>query len=367
VSGERDPFGRSRKPKRERKERPDPFLPPQERPDPFAPPDTRPDDEAQWVRPNGAPAPLWRPLSQPGEPSADQPTDGGARAQTTPHGETHTEGDARQQMKRFGGPLGVIALAIWKVGRIALVALGKVAILFKIPVLGSIISGAVSIGAYALLYGWTFGIGLVGSLLVHELGHVVQIRREGMPVKALNFVPFFGAYVLSERAQSDDQQARISIAGPIAGTLLAVILWQVAGDDRTILALAYTGFFLNLLNLLPVGPLDGGGVGRLFNSGWWLVIAVVLAAVWLASGEEFAAFVALSSILMAFLRRKHGFAVEIDDGIPIERRINAAALYVGVVAVCSFGMAATFDDQRREIVHRYGQSTPVEVIDHHRA
>jgi Zn-dependent protease len=354
VSGERDPFGRSRKPRRAPKERPDPFLPRQERPDPFAPPPPDPPaDEPQWADSKQSPPPLWS--------DGDRP-----EAEARAVGEPHTEDDARKKVKRFGGPLGLIALAVWKVGRIALIALGKVAILFKIPLLGSVLSGAVSIGAYALLYGWTFGIGLVGSLLVHELGHVVQIRREGMPVKALNFVPFLGAYVLSERAQSDDQQARISIAGPIAGTALAVILWQIAGDDRTILALAYTGFFLNLFNLFPVGPLDGGGVGRLFNGGWWLVIAVAIGAVGFGSGEEFAVVLGVVALFMAYLRRKAGFALEIADGIPIEQRINAAALYVGVVAVCAFGMAATFDDQRREII-RQGQSAPTLVVPGHHA
>ena len=259
-----------------------------------------------------------------------------------------------ERLRNVGGPIGFAALLIWKVGRIALVALGKVALLFKIPILGTVLTGLISIGAYAVFLGWPFAFGLVASLLVHELGHVVQIRREGMPVKALNFVPFLGAYVLSERATSDDQQARISIAGPVAGTALAVVLMAVAGDDELLLAVAYTGFFLNLFNLLPVPLLDGGGVGQAFNAGWWLLIAAALGVVGLASGVAFAVLAALAALLMAVLHRGEGFELAPAGGLPLAQRARIAGLYVGVIAVCAFGMNETFVDRHDELIDRYG-------------
>lgn len=262
--------------------------------------------------------------------------------------------DRWERLRNVGGPVGFAALLIWKVGRIALVALGKVAILFKIPILGTVLTGLISIGAYAVFLGWPFAFGLVASLLVHELGHVVQIRREGMPVKALNFVPFLGAYVLSERATSDDQQARISIAGPVAGTALAVVFMAIAGDDELLLALAYTGFFLNLFNLLPVPLLDGGGVGQAFNSGWWLVIAGALGVVGAATGVAFAVLAALAAVLMAVLHRAGGLDLAPADGLPLAQRGRIAALYVGVIAVCAFGMTQTFRDRHDELIDRYG-------------
>lgn len=260
---------------------------------------------------------------------------------------------AVKQVKRAVGPFAFTALLIWKVGRVVLVFIGKAAVLFKIPLLGTVLSASLSIGAYALLYGFPFAIGLVGSLMVHELGHVVQLRREGMPVKALNFVPFLGAYVLSDGARSADQQARISIAGPIAGTLLAGALLLIANGDPLLEAIAFTGFFLNLINLLPVPMLDGGGVGTLFSTGWWLLIAAVSGGIALASGTGFALLIAGGALVVAYSRRAGGLALHPRDGVPPRERTRAAALYLGVVAVCAFGMAVTYLDRSDELVDHY--------------
>lgn len=269
------------------------------------------------------------------------------------------------RLRNIGGPVGFAALLVWKVGRIALVALGKVALLFKIPLLGTVFSGLISIGAYAVFFGWSFAIGLVVSLLVHELGHVVQIRREGMPVKALNFVPFLGAYVLSEAARTPDQQARISIAGPVAGTLLALAFMVVANDDPLLEAIAYTGFFLNLFNLLPIPMLDGGGVGEVFTSGWWLLIASALGLVALGSGVGFAAIAAIAALLMAFLRREGGLDLD-PGGVPIGQRVRAAVVYVAVIGVCAFGMEATFRDRTDDLVDQYGATPAAQVTAAHK-
>lgn len=261
--------------------------------------------------------------------------------------------ERRERLRNIGGPVGFALLLVWKVGRIALVALGKVALLFKIPLLGTVLSGLISIGAYAVFFGWSFAIGLVGSLLVHELGHVVQIKREGMPIKALNFVPFLGAYVLSDAARTPDQQARISVAGPIAGTLLAVVVLLVADGDPLLEAIAYTGFFLNLFNLLPIPMLDGGGVGEAFTAGWWLLIAAALGAVALGSGVGFAAIAAIAALLMTWLRRDGGFDLD-PGGIAVSERIKAAVLYVAVIGLCAFGMQASFRDRTDDLVDQYG-------------
>lgn len=315
---------------------------PEGRPDVFAPRAAQPPRGAQGPVDAGDP----RATRQPDAPRPE-------RVSLQKHA-SDREQAAKDRLKRVGGPLGLAALLAWKVGRIALVALGKVAILFKIPLLGTVLSGLISIGAYAVFYGWSFAIGLVGSLLVHELGHVVQIKREGMPVKALNFVPFLGAYVLSDGARSADQQARVSIAGPIAGTLLAVAVYVVAAGDPMLEAIAYTGFFLNLFNLLPIPMLDGGGVGGVFNSAWWLGIAAVLGVVALASGVGFAAIAALAALLMVYLHRSGGFALEPNDGVPRTERLKAALLYVAVIAVCAFGMASSFRDRTDHLVDQYG-------------
>lgn len=123
----------------------------------------------------------------------------------------------------------------------------------------------VSVAAYALIWGWQFGVGFVLLILVHELGHYLEARRQGLHPALPVFVPFLGAYV-ALRGQPFDpwRNALVSIAGPVAGGLgaLACLAYGVAVDSDLFRALAYVGFFLNLINLVPIGILDGGHLLR---------------------------------------------------------------------------------------------------------
>jgi Zn-dependent protease len=122
-----------------------------------------------------------------------------------------------------------------------------------------------AVGGYALIWGWEFAGGFVLLIAVHELGHYVEARRQGLDPALPVFVPFLGAYVALRNAPFDPwRNALVSIAGPILGGLGAATLLVVGElrDDGFLLALAYTGFFLNLINLIPAGPLDGGHVLR---------------------------------------------------------------------------------------------------------
>ncbi len=122
-----------------------------------------------------------------------------------------------------------------------------------------------AVGGYALIWGWAFAVGFVALIAVHELGHYVEARRQGLDPALPVFVPFLGAYVALRNAPFDPwRNALVSLAGPILGGLGAAAVLAVGElrDDRFLLALAYTGFFLNLINLIPAGPLDGGHVLR---------------------------------------------------------------------------------------------------------
>ena len=123
----------------------------------------------------------------------------------------------------------------------------------------------VAIGGYALIWGWRFAIGFVLLILVHELGHFVEARRRGFNAALPVFIPFLGAYVAIRDARMNPwQSAWISLAGPIAGSLGAAAVWVVGEqrDSGLLQALGYTGFLLNLFNLLPIGILDGGSIWR---------------------------------------------------------------------------------------------------------
>ena len=121
----------------------------------------------------------------------------------------------------------------------------------------------VSVGGYALLWGWQFGIGFVLLIFVHELGHYLEARRQGLHVSLPVFIPFIGAYVALKNVPFDPwRNAKVALAGPVFGGLgcLAVLVAGELSDSRLLLALAYTGFFLNLFNLIPIGILDGGRI-----------------------------------------------------------------------------------------------------------
>jgi Zn-dependent protease len=127
-----------------------------------------------------------------------------------------------------------------------------------------------AVGGYALIWGWPFAIGLVALILVHELGHYIEAKRVGFNPSLPVFIPFLGAYVALKDMPFDPwRDARVTLAGPVVGGIGALgmlVAGEVTGSDL-LLALAYTGFFLNLLNLLPIGILDGG---RLLQS--WRVL-----------------------------------------------------------------------------------------------
>jgi Zn-dependent protease len=120
-----------------------------------------------------------------------------------------------------------------------------------------------AVGGYALLWGWTFGIGVVALLLVHESGHYIEAKREGLSPKLPVFVPFLGAYVRYTRG-NPWQTARVALAGPILGGVGALAFYLVghANGSHQLLALGYFGFLINLINLIPVGILDGGAIWR---------------------------------------------------------------------------------------------------------
>jgi len=185
---------------------------------------------------------------------------------------------APNRRTRDGGILsGLVAAlaAAWAYGKYALL------LAFKIPAATTLISLVVSFGAYAVFFGPWFAVALVTMILVHEMGHVVEIRRQGMPATAPIFIPFVGAAIFQRSHPTDAfKQALIGIAGPIAGTLgasVAFVLFAATQNEVYLLA-AWIGFYINLFNLLPVGMLDGGWilapVSKWFQVGGYALLAV---------------------------------------------------------------------------------------------
>lgn len=136
------------------------------------------------------------------------------------------------------------------------------------------ISMFVTIGAYAFLFPLGFAIGLVIMILIHETGHVLAAKQKGLPVSAPLFIPFIGALITMKRHPRDAvTEAYIAFGGPILGTVGALLsLWiGVTWQIDLLIVIAYVGFFINLLNLLPIHPLDGGRISTAVTRWLWLI------------------------------------------------------------------------------------------------
>lgn len=138
-----------------------------------------------------------------------------------------------------------------------------------------------SLGVYAMLFGWRFAAGFIALLFAHEMGHYIAMRQRGLDVGAPVFIPFVGAYIAMKQLPHDaETEAFVAAAGPIVGTLAAFAAYFY-GDQtgsRLWLAIAYSGFFLNLINLIPVSPLDGGRMTAVLTPRIWLLGVPILVA-----------------------------------------------------------------------------------------
>jgi Zn-dependent protease len=137
----------------------------------------------------------------------------------------------------------------------------------------------VSIAAYALLWGWKFAVGFVLLIFVHEMGHALMLRRRGIKAGLPVFLPFIGAFIsMKSQPASVYEEAESALAGPVTGTAGAFVVWWAGNalDSQLLVSLAFTGFLLNLFNLLPALPLDGGRVAGALHPVIWLLGLVAL-------------------------------------------------------------------------------------------
>ena len=206
----------------------------------------------------------------------------------------------------------------------------------------------VSIAAYATIWGFPFAVGFVILLLVHEMGHVIALRREGIKASAPMFIPFLGA-VISARSLGDNAaaEARVGLAGPILGTIgaaVCLLIYAVSGHDFW-RALAFTGFFLNLFNLLPVVPLDGGRAMAAMAPWMWFVgfFGIVVLAFVFPNPIIFviAVFAALETYRRWKLRRNRSLEQAAYYRVASRDRWLIGVTYLGLVALLVVGMDAT--------------------------
>lgn len=204
--------------------------------------------------------------------------------------------------------------------------------LAKLKPLVTLMSVAVSIAAYALFWGLPFAVGFVALLAVHEMGHVWQLRREGVAAGPPLFIPFLGAVIAARSLGRDAAaEARVGIAGPIAGTAATAVpalLWLATGDDL-FRALTFTGLVLNLFNLLPVLPLDGGRVMAAMSPWIWPISLAGLAVMAVMTMSPVIGLVLLLGGVETWRRFR-------DRGTP------AGRAYLAVPAATRIALASTY-------------------------
>jgi Zn-dependent protease len=204
----------------------------------------------------------------------------------------------------------------------------------------------VSIAAYAWIWGWKFAVGFVLLIFVHELGHVIELRRQGVPASAPLFIPFLGAVVgMKQMPQDAWREARVALAGPLLGSLGAAAVWGLGAwlDSDLLRALAFTGFFLNLFNLLPIVPLDGGrAVAAVHPALWALGLAGLLAlAFWHPNPILVLILLVGAFELWRRWRERHAPGAAEYYRVKPWQRLSAGALYVGLAAILAVAMTAT--------------------------
>ncbi len=249
------------------------------------------------------------------------------------------EGGPWSVFKRLLAPLAAIGLLLAKFKGLAL-------LLLKVKFLGTALTMLVSIGAYALLFPAWFAVGIVVLIFVHEMGHVLQLRREGIRASAPMFIPFLGAFVaMKEMPKNALAEARVGLAGPVLGSLGAIGAWGIYGltQEPLFLGLAYVGFFLNLFNLLPMLPLDGGRAVGALSPVFWLVGIVGVVALLVINPNPVLILIALLGGMEVWRRWRLRNTPEEQAYRKVDPkdRLMVGLVYFGLLALLALAMAAT--------------------------
>lgn len=215
---------------------------------------------------------------------------------------------------RKAGPLAPLAIFLAK-------SKGLLLAIFKLKFLLSLFS---FVAVYWALYGWKFGVGFAAAILIHEMGHFIDIKRRGWPAEMPVFLPGLGAYVRWQAlGVTLKQRAQVSLAGPLAGWIAAAICTLLYFQTGNALwaSLGRAGAALNVLNLIPVWVLDGGQAANALdrNDRLWLLGATLV--LWLLTREGLFFLVGAGTLWRLFTKDK-----------PVESSRNILFYYIAVLA-----------------------------------
>jgi Zn-dependent protease len=195
-----------------------------------------------------------------------------------------------------------------------------------------------SVISYAWIFGWLYAAGFVLLIFVHEMGHYAAARQRGLAVGAPTFIPFVGAWIqLKELPHDVETEAYVGLAGPLFGSLGALACYFLArhSGSMLLLALAYAGFFLNLFNLIPLSPFDGGRITAIISPRVWLLGVPILAGLFLYRPSPLLIMMAVMAAPQAFKAWKYDASAPenaVYYSVSLEQRIMYGIYYIGLAA-----------------------------------
>jgi Zn-dependent protease len=252
----------------------------------------------------------------------------------------------RDLRKRIGSALAAVAVLIAK---FFAAIKGFLLLLPKVKLLTTAGTALISVVVYSWFFGWWFAVGFVVLLFVHEMGHVIQLRKEGVKASAPMFIPGFGAVVMMKSLPDDAlAEARVGLAGPILGTLGAGVCLAIAEATHSDLlrALAYVGFLINLINLVPLVPFDGGRAMAAMAPSMWFVGFGAMVALLLVTGNTFLLIFIVLGGMETWrrwkLRRTRSLEQAAYYRVATSHRLLVGAVYIGLIAVLASGMETAY-------------------------
>jgi Zn-dependent protease len=254
----------------------------------------------------------------------------------------HKAGNVRRRIGSALAAVGALAAKFFAAIK------GAVLLLPKLKLLTTAGTALVSVAAYSLFWGWTFAAGFVVLLFVHEMGHVIQLRREGIKASVPMFVPFLGAMIMAKSlGENALAEARVGLAGPILGTIGSAVCLAVgeATNSDLLRALAYVGFFLNLFNLLPVVPLDGGRAMAAMAPWMWFLGFGALVAMVFVFPNPILLIIVLFGGMETWRRWQQRKTRSLEQAayyrVSRRNRMLVGVVYIGLIALLALGMHET--------------------------
>jgi Zn-dependent protease len=219
--------------------------------------------------------------------------------------------------------------------RLSVCVLGGIAMLNMGPTSATTLSMLISLAVYAAAFGMKFATGFIILLTFHEMGHLLASRTVGLGVMPPLFIPFIGAVIrLKHPPHNAKMEANIAIGGPALGTLstLIFLVLHFWTESLLMLVLAYTGCLLNLFNLIPCDPLDGGRIAAAISTRLWWAGSLMIAALFFYTHNIFILIIFICSLFRLW---SHG-GEEPDKCyycLPIRTKWTVAVWYFGLLLV----------------------------------